>query len=222
MSLSEYEEFVFNAINKVNWKEMHKKQEKLRKILDLTNYVRIIGLGTDLKLCIRGRKAVNSAGENNIPDGEVFTSVVEDSAAGYITYSFPAVYLGKEFHEVRLEFKDGKVVKANASKGEEDLNEILNMDAGARYIGELGIGNNYKITKFTKDILFDEKIGGSIHLALGNGYSETLSKNKSGLHWDMIKDLRKKPSKNQPTNVSGGELWFDDKLVQKNGRWLIF
>ena len=106
--------------------------------------------------------------------------------------------------------KDGKVVTATAEKNEEALNKILDVDKGGRFIGELGIGNNFAISRFTKDILFDEKIGGSIHIALGAGYEETGSKNKSALHWDMIKDLRE-----------GGELWFDDKLVQKNGRWLI-
>ena len=108
-----------------------------------------------------------------------------------------------------MEFKNGKVVKATAEKGERDLNKILDTDKGARYLGELGIGNNYQISKFTKDILFDEKIGGTVHLALGKGYKDTLSKNKSAIHWDMIKDLRR-----------GGELWFDSKLVQKNGKWL--
>ena len=210
MSLSNYEDFVFSAINEVDWKKKFEEQEKLRKLIDRTREVHIIGVGTDLKLGISGRKAENASGKYNMPDGEVFTSVVEDQANGYIAYTYPALYLGREYHDIRLEFKDGKVIKANASKGERDLNKILDMDRGARFIGELGIGNNYKIKRFTKDILFDEKIGGSIHLALGKGYKETLSKNKSALHWDMIKDLR-----------DGGELWFDDKLVQKNGKWLL-
>jgi aminopeptidase len=209
MSLSEYEDFVFTAINKVDWKKVHKDQEKLRKLVDNTAKVRIVGKGTDLQVSIRGRKAVNAGGENNMPDGEVFTSVVENSTKGFITYSFPALYLGKEFHDVRLEFKSGKVVNASAEKGEKDLNKILDVDKGARYVGELGIGNNFKIQKFTKDILFDEKIGGTVHIALGKGYKETKSLNKSAIHWDMIKDLR-----------NGGELWFDDKLVQRNGRWI--
>lgn len=210
MSLAEYEDFVFNAINKVDWKKLQKDQEKLRKLVDKTSTIRIVGLDTDLTLSIKGRKAINAGGENNMPDGEVFTSVVEDSANGHIRYTYPAVYMGREFHNLSLEFKKGKVIKASASKGESDLNKILDMDQGARFIGELGIGNNFKITRFTKGILFDEKIGGSIHIALGKGFKETLSKNKSALHWDMIKDLRK-----------GGELWFDKRLVQKNGKWLI-
>lgn len=210
MSLSSYEDFVFGAINDVDWKEKYKEQERLVKKVNATKSVRIVGKGTDLSMVISGRKAINAGGEYNMPDGEVFTSVVENSTEGHITYSFPALYMGREFHNVMLEFKKGRVVKATADKGGVDLVRILDTDKGARIIGELGLGNNYKIQKFTKDILFDEKIGGSIHLALGRGYKETLSKNKSAIHWDMIKDLR-----------SGGELWFDGKLVQENGKWLI-
>lgn len=210
MSLSEYEDFVFSAINKVDWNKKFKEQEKLRKLVDKTSVVHIVGLRTDLTLNIKGRHAVNAGGSHNMPDGEVFTAPIENSANGFIEYSYPALYMGKEFHDIRLEFKNGKVAKATASKGEKDLNKILDMDAGSRYLGELGLGNNYQITKFTKDILFDEKIGGTIHLALGRGYKENGSKNDSALHWDMIKDLR-----------DGGELWFDKKLVQKNGKWFL-
>ena len=149
-------------------------------------------------------------GEANMPGGEVFTSVVEDSAEGYIHYTYPAIYGGNEVDGVKLWFEKGKVVKATAKKGEAFLNHMLDMDQGARYIGELGIGNNFKINKFIKSILFDEKIGGSVHLALGRSYTETLGKNESALHWDMIKDLR-----------LGGELYLDGTMVQKDGRWLI-
>src|SRR3990172_4440412 len=210
MSLSDYEDFVFSGIVGVDWEKKFKEQEKLRKRVDATREVHIVGVGTDLKLGIAGRKAENAGGKYNMPDGEVFTSVIENKANGFITFSYPALYLGREYTDIKLEFKNGKIVKANASKGEKDLQKILNTDKGARIIGELGLGNNYKINRFTKDILFDEKIGGSIHLALGRGYKETLSKNESAIHWDMIKDLR-----------SGGEIFFDDKLVQKNGKWLI-
>ena len=210
MSLSDYEDFVFSGINSVDWRKIFKTQEKLANLLTKTKKVRIVGPETDLMLGKAGRGAVNAGGENNMPDGEVFTSVVENEADGFITYSYPAIYMGKEFHNVRLEFKKGKVVKVSADKGENDLNKILGMDGGSRTLGELGIGNNYAIKCFTKDILFDEKIGGSIHLALGKGYKETGSKNESALHWDMIMDLRQE-----------GELWFDDKLVQKDGKWLL-
>ena len=220
MSLADYEEFVFSAINGVNWTEKQKEQEKLRKIVDEAKEVHIIGAETDLRMTISGRKSENGDGRFNMPDGEVFTSVVENSTSGFITYTFPAIYLGKEFHNIKLEFAGGKVIKASADKGQADLTKILDMDSGAKRIGELGIGNNFQITKFTKDILFDEKIGGSIHLALGKGYKETGSKNESALHWDMIKDLRKTAS-DKSLASQGGELWFDDKLVQKDGKWLI-
>ncbi len=210
MSLTEYEDFVFSAINKVDWKKVYKEQEELKNLVNKTKEVHIIGPETDLRLNITGRTAVNAGGEYNMPDGEVFTAPIENKTNGYITYTYPALYLGRDFHNVRLEFKDGKVTRANADKGESDLNKILDMDNGSRTLGELGIGNNFNISKFTKDILFDEKIGGSIHLALGKGYKENGSKNESGLHWDMIKDLR-----------HGGELWFDGKLAQKNGKWTL-
>ncbi len=210
MSLSEYEDFVFRAINSVNWRKKWRQQESLRKLMDKTDRVRILGSDTNLTLSIKGRKAENAGGNFNMPDGEVFTSVVENSASGHIRYTFPALYMGREFHNVELEFKYGKVIRATADKNEADLNKILNMDRGARFIGELGIGNNFAIKRFTKNILFDEKIGGTVHVALGKGYKETLSKNVSALHWDMIKDLR-----------NTGELWFDDRLVQKDGKWKI-
>lgn len=223
MSLSEYEDFVFGAINNVDWQRVKKQQEVVKKLMERTDNVRIIGKDTDLTLSIKGRRAVNCAGEFNMPDGEVFTSVVENSADGYISFTFPALYMGREFHNIRLEFNRGKVAKAKAGKNEADLNEILNMDRGARFIGELGIGNNFAIKSFTKDILFDEKIGGSVHIALGKGYKETGSKNISALHWDMIKDLRKTETDRNALGMAdvGGELWFDDKLVQRNGKWLI-
>lgn len=208
MSLAEYSDFVFKSINGVDWAKIFKEQERLKNLVNKTKIVRIVGKETDLALDITGRMAVNAGGEYNMPDGEVFTSPVENKTSGFITYTFPAIYMGKEFLNVRLEFKNGKVVRAVADKGQEDLNKILDMDSGSRTLGEFGIGNNYMIQKFTKDILFDEKIGGTIHLALGKGYKENGSKNESGLHWDMIKDLRE-----------DGELWFDGRLVQKNGKW---
>lgn len=217
MSLSEYEDFVFSGINDVDWEKKYRQQEELRKLFNNGRKVRIAGTDTDITMSIAGRKTESDAGEHNMPGGEVFTSVVENSTEGYITFTYPALYYGREFHEVRLEFKSGKAVKAQASKNEEALNKILDMDAGARRLGELGIGNNYKITRFTKDILFDEKIGGSVHMALGKGYKETLSKNKSALHWDMIKDLRPPAGR----AGEGGEIWLDGKLMQKDGDWVV-
>ena len=141
-------------------------------------------------------------------NGEVFTEPVKNSVNGYIEYSFPAIKSGKEVDGIKLEFKNGKVVKATATKNEKFLKEMINMDKGASYIGEFGIGTNFGITKFVKQILFDEKIGGTIHLALGKAYEETGGENKSALHWDMIKDLRK-----------GGQVIIDGKVIQKNGKF---
>ncbi|MFH1889551.1 MAG: aminopeptidase [Nanoarchaeota archaeon] len=210
MSLSDYEDFVFSSINDVSWNSLKEKQAKLKKLMDKTKLVKIVSKDTNLSFSIEGRKAESCFGSFNMPDGEVFTSVVENSVNGFITFSFPAIYLGREFENVRLEFKNGKVVKATSSKNEKDLNKILDSDRGARFIGKFGIGTNSKIQRFTKDILFDEKIGGTIHLALGRGYKETLSKNVSSIHWDMICDLR-----------TGGALSFDDKIVQLKGKWKI-
>jgi len=210
MSLVNYENFVFSSINNVNWNLLKVGQQKIKRLLDKTKIVKVVNKDTNLVFDIEGRKAKSCFGEANMPDGEVFTSVKENSVNGFITFSYPCIFMGREFENVRLEFKNGKVIKANSSENEKDLNRVLDTDSGVRYIGEFGIGNNYQIKEFTKEILFDEKIGGTIHLALGQGYKETLSKNKSSIHWDMICDLR-----------SGGALSFDDKLVQLGGKWKI-
>ncbi|MDD5178116.1 MAG: aminopeptidase, partial [Candidatus Nanoarchaeia archaeon] len=207
MSLKEFEDFVYKACL-VDWDEMKKKQEKLKKIIDHGNKVRIIGEETDIEMSIKGRTGVNRPGIFNIPDGEVFTSPVENSANGFISYTFPAIYSSKEVSGIKLRFEKGKLVKATAEKNEDLLKALIKMDHGASRLGELGIGTNYNIDKFIKNILFDEKIGGTIHLALGNSFKEAGGKNKSALHWDMIKDLRK-----------GGEILVDDKVIQRNGKF---
>ncbi|MBI5234939.1 MAG: aminopeptidase [Deltaproteobacteria bacterium] len=210
MSLEEYESFVYGATN-VNWAAVEKKEMKLKKALDVANEARIIGKDTDLRIGIKGRKAIACFGERNMPDGEVFLSPLEDSAEGRIYYEMPAIYQGREVLGIRLEFKAGKVVFASAEKNEPFLITMLDTDKGARFLGELGIGCNYGIKRFTKDILFDEKIGGTVHLAVGRSYEEAGGKNVSAIHWDMIKDLRE-----------GGALLLDGKAVQKNGRFLPF
>jgi aminopeptidase len=209
MSLSEFEDFVFGSIIKVDWKKLAQQQEKLVKRLNRGKRVKILAPDTDLSLSIAGRTAMKGNGENNMPDGEVFTSVVEESVEGQISYSYPAIYGGREVEGIRLRFKKGKVVEALARKGEDFLHKMLDTDRGARFVGELGIGNNYQIKRFVKSILFDEKIGGTVHLALGKGYKETGSRNESAIHWDMILDLRRE-----------GELYLDEKLIQKNGVWV--
>ncbi|RLF26720.1 MAG: aminopeptidase [Thermoplasmata archaeon] len=215
MSLQEYEDFVFKAshVDKRDpigyWMEMKKKQDKIVKLLSKKKVLRVVAKDTDLTLSVEGRKWINSHGKENFPDGEVFTGPVENSANGYITYSFPISHGGREVEDVRLEFKKGKVVKATASKGEKFLHSMLTMDKGASRIGEFAFGTNYGIKKYTKNTLFDEKIGGTIHIAVGSGYPETGSKNRSGLHWDMVCDLRK-----------DGEVYADGELIYKNGRFL--
>ena len=209
MSIAEYEDFLYGATN-VDWEKVKKEEAKLKRALDAGNEVRIVGEDTDMKISIKGRKAIACWGERNMPDGEVFLSPVEDSAEGYIYYEMPAIYQGREVTGIRLRFRGGKVVAANADKNENFLISMLDTDRGGRFLGELGVGVNYGIKKFSKDILFDEKIGGTVHLAVGRSYEEAGGKNKSAIHWDMIKDLRK-----------NGALYIDGKIIQKNGRFLI-
>jgi len=209
MSLHEFEDFVFNATN-IEWENESKKQDKLKKLLDNASTVRIVGEDTDISFSIKGRKAIKCDGHRNMPDGEVFIAPVDNSVNGHIAYSFPASYAGKEVTEIKLWFKEGRVVKFSADKNEDMLKEAINTDDGAKKIGEFGIGLNYTIKNHVKNTLFDEKIGGTIHLALGMAYPEGGGKNKSAIHWDMIKDLRKK-----------GQIIIDGKCIQKNGKWMI-
>jgi len=209
MSLEEYEDFLYGATN-IDWDKVRRKEMKLKGLLDKASEVRIVGKDTDLTLSIKGRKAIPCYGERNMPDGEVYLSPIESSAEGYIYYEMPAIYQGREVTGIRLRFRAGKVVEAHADKNEEFLLAMLDTDKGARYLGELGVGVNYGIQKFTKDILFDEKIGGTVHLAVGRSYESAGGKNHSAVHWDMIKDLRK-----------GGALYLDGKAIQKNGKFLV-
>jgi aminopeptidase len=208
MSLEEYENMLFDA-TLVDYQQMDREMDKIIDIFDKAETVRIVGKDTDLTFSIKDRKGIKCSGANNIPDGEVFYAPVTDSANGHIYYEFPAIRYGVQVDGIRLEFKDGKVVKATADKNEEFLNKMLDTDAGARFLGEFGIGLNYGIQKFIKNILFDEKIGGTIHLAVGNAYEESGGENRSIIHWDMIKELR-----------NGGEIYVDGRLVQKNGTFI--
>lgn len=209
MSLSEYEEFVYGATN-IDWSENSKYQDTIKEVFDAADQVHLVGPGTDLTFSIKGRPGIKCDGHNNMPDGEVFYAPVENSANGFITYDFPAIRQGKEVDGIRLEFKDGKVINASAKKNEDYLISCLNIDEGARFLGEFGIGVNYGIQKFTKDILFDEKIGGTIHLALGRAYGESGGTNQSAIHWDMIKDLR-----------VDGKILLDGRVVAQNGKFVF-
>lgn len=216
MSLSDYEEFVYGAMLLQHddpiaaWKAQGKEQQRIADFLTETRELRIVAKDTDLRLAIAGRQWVNADGTRNFPDGEVFSAPIEDSVNGVVTYTYPAIFGGREVDGIRLTFEHGRVVKAEAKIGDAFLNEMLDMDAGARTLGELGVGTNYNIQRFTKNMLFDEKIGGSIHLALGAGAPETGSVNVSSLHWDMLVDLR-----------DGGEVFADGRSVMKAGKWTI-
>jgi aminopeptidase len=212
MGLAEYEEFVFEAmaLNTEDpvafWKDRAAEQQRLIERLERAREVRITGPETDLTLSIEGRKFLNGDGKHNMPCGEVFTGPVEDSANGRVYFGVPVAVGGREVSGVRLRFEEGKVVEASAEKGEEYLKTMLDADAGARYLGELGIGTNFGIPRATRNILFDEKLGGTVHLAVGRSYAATGGKNDSSVHWDLISDLRE-----------GGALYADGELVQENG-----
>jgi len=210
MSEEEFKDFVFSSCL-IDYEEQERKQTILKKYLDEGKQVRIVGKNTDLTFSIEGRQGILCVGKRNMPDGEAFIAPVEDSTEGYIAYSYATMKNGQEVSGIRLKFEKGKVVEAKADKGEEFLNEVIKMDPGACKFGEFGIGTNQRIKTSVKQILFDEKIEYTIHLALGRAYKEGNGQNESALHWDMIKDLR-----------DGGRFEIDGKVIQENGKWLIF
>ena len=206
MSLEEYEDYLFSACC-IDWNKESEKQDKLKKLIDETRTVRISAPDTDLRFSIEDLPGIKCDGRFNMPDGEVFTAPVKNSVQGHITYNCPSIYQGKEYSGVRLEFSDGKIVNATADAGmTESLNKILDTDEGARYIGEFSLGINPGIRQPMRNILFDEKIFGSIHFTPGQAYDECDNGNRSAVHWDMVRIL-----------TDGGEIWFDDILIQKNG-----
>jgi aminopeptidase len=210
MSTEEYEDYVFGACC-IDWREESRKQERLKRLMDRTDRVRIRASDTDLTFSIKDLPGIKCDGRYNIPDGEVFTAPVRDSVEGYITYNCPTVYQGKEFTNIRLEFRQGRIVRATAPGGmEAGLNRILDTDEGARYVGEFAIGVNPGIRRPARNILFDEKIFGSIHFTPGQCYDECDNGNRSAVHWDMVKLLE-----------GDGEIWFDDLLIQKDGRFVL-
>lgn len=205
-SLPEYERLYYRAVDQ-DWAAMARMFRGAKRLLERTDRVRILGKETDLSFSIRGRRAIPCSGEYNLPDGEIFTGPVETSAEGKIFFEFPAIAGGREIAGIRLTFRRGKVVEASAEKNESYLKEMLAADPGACRLGEFGIGANAGVTEFTRDILLDEKMGGTIHLAVGRSYPESGGKNVSAVHWDMIKDLR-----------TEGELYLDGKPVLRSGR----
>lgn len=216
MSLDEYSEFLFkscyldldNPVDKL--KELDEKQTRWANYLNNVKKIHITGEKTDITFNVEGRKWISCSGLNNYPDGEVFTSPVEDGINGEIYFDYPQNYRGNSAHGVHLWIENGLVVKAEAERGEEFLHAMINMDEGSHGIGEIAIGTNDEIQEITGNILFDEKIGGAIHMAVGASYPETGGKNVSGLHWDMIKNMK-----------NGGKIYADGKLIYENGKMII-
>jgi aminopeptidase len=216
MSLAQYEDFVYGACHVAggedpiaHWEAVSAELNARARQLDGVRELRILGPDTDLRLVVEGRAWIASDGRHNMPDGEVFTSPVETGTEGEIYFAFPSIFQGQEVENVRLRFEGGRVVHAEASRGEDYLRALLDTDEGARVLGEVAFGLNYEIDRFTRDILFDEKIGGTMHVALGGGFDEAGTQNTSDLHWDLICDLRKE-----------GEVYADGELVWRAGTFL--
>jgi len=216
MSLEEYEDFVYSATFAnledpvAEWKRVRGVQDEKIDWLKGKKHIRLQGPNIDLELSIDGRTFINACGERNMPDGEIFTGPVEDSVNGWVRFSYPSIVGGRAVKGIQLRFDKGYVAEASAEENEELLMAQLDTDAGARYLGEFAIGTNFGIQQFTGNILFDEKIGGTVHMAVGMGYPDTGSKNRSAVHWDMICDMRK-----------DSEIHVDGELFYKNGAFVV-
>jgi len=215
MSLSEYQNFVYGADlldlpdPAAAWKKEGERQRALIGWLAGKDKAILKGSNIDLELSILGRAFAEASGHENFPDGEIYTSPVEQSVNGWVRFAYPAIYGGQEVVDIELWFEEGKIVKEKAAKGQDLLTALLNTDDGSRYLGEWGIGTNYGIQRFTKNMLFDEKIGGTIHLAVGHGFPEAGSRNESSLHWDMLCDMAE------------SEVTLDGELFYKNGQFAV-
>jgi aminopeptidase len=209
MSLDAAMEFFFHATLR-DWDQESRRYRRIRDLFQAATRVRVVGRDTDLSFSTAGRTYVVGDGHINMPDGEVYTAPVDDSAVGVIAFEYPGIYAGRSIAGIRLEFRAGEVVAASAETGEEFLQQILGIDDGARRIGEFGVGVNDGIDRFVGDILFDEKIAGTIHLALGRAYAECGGTNQSSLHWDLVKDLR-----------TEGAIELDGQRIFENGRYLV-
>ncbi|GAA4717198.1 aminopeptidase [Brevibacillus fulvus] len=211
MSTDAFEDFYFKVCT-LDYSKMSQAMDNLVALMEQTDEVRITGPGTDLTFSIKGIPAIKCAGDRNIPDGEVFTAPVKNSVNGVITYNTPSPYQGFTFDNIKLTFKDGRIVEATANDTER-INEVFDTDEGARYIGEFAIGVNPYIQNPMKDILFDEKIDGSFHFTPGQSYDEAPNGNKSSIHWDLVCIQR--------PDWGGGEIYFDGKLIRKDGRFVV-
>jgi len=215
MSLAQYEDFVYGAglVDRedavAQWTSFGQRLSRLAEWLGAKKELRVVADGTDLRLGVAGRRWISCDGKENFPDGEVFTGPVETSLEGAISFTFPAAFAGRSVEGIRLVFKEGEVVEGTARRGQEFLREMLAMDDGARRAGEFSFGMNESIQEFTRNTLFDEKIGGTVHLALGKSYPESGGTNQSGLHWDLVCDLRQ-----------GSEVYADGEVVYRDGSFL--
>ncbi len=215
MSLEEYKNFVYGTMHADTddpvsyWQRVREEQAQYVKLFEGKDKVILRGPNVDLRLSVKGRKFVNACGLSNMPDGEIFSAPVETSVNGWVRYTYPSVYEGRVVEDIELEFVEGRVLTAKAKQNQDFLLRMLDTDPGARHAGEFAIGLNFEVDKFTGNILFDEKIGGSFHMALGAGYPETGSQNKSQIHWDMICDMRK-----------DSEILVDGQVVYKNGKFI--
>ena len=215
MSLEEYKEFVYSACHlsadnpAEAWLNIRKDQQKIVDHLNQCESIRYVGPQTDISFSVDGRTWINSDGRVNMPSGEVFTGPVEESVEGIVHFDYPAIYLGREVKGVTFKVEKGKIIEWSAEKGQEVLDEVMSLK-GARYFGEAAIGTNYNIQRPTKNILFDEKIGGSIHMAVGQSYIQTGGKNESVIHWDLISDMKE-----------GGEIYADEELIYRDGKFLL-
>jgi aminopeptidase len=211
MSTAKFEDFYFNVCN-LDYAQMSKAMDPLQALMNRTDRVRIISPGTDIEFSIKGIGSVKCCGRRNIPDGEVYTAPIRDSVTGTITYNTPSVNSGITFEQIRFRFEQGKIVEATSSDSKR-LNEVLDTDEGARYIGEFSLGFNPHILQPMKDTLFDEKIDGSLHFTPGQAYEQADNGNRSSVHWDLV--LIQRPE------YGGGEIYFDDVLIRKDGRFII-
>ena len=212
MTSTEFMEFALRVMT-VNYKSMSELIKPLKKLMDKTDKVRIVSPGTDITFSIKGMSSIPCVGEMNIPDGELYSAPVKNSVNGTITYNTPSPYQGRVYNHVSLEFKDGKIINATCDDDNEKLNEIFNTDEGARYVGEFSLGFNPEILYPMGDILYDEKILGSIHFTPGQAYKDCYNGNDSGIHWDMVLIQRK--------DYGGGEIYFDDVLIRKDGMFVL-
>lgn len=215
MSSQELEELVFDAVTVTDWEEQKSKNQRIKQKFDQGSEVRIVGENNDLRFSLEGREGVNSYGKRNMPDGEVFYAPRKETLEGEIRFTYPGISNGAWIHDIKLCFENGEIVEFSATKNEDQLKSIIETDEGSKFIGEFGIGMNQSLDMFTGETLLDEKIAGTVHLAIGRAYKKSHpneeKRNKSAVHWDLIKDLR--------PEFGGGKIILDGEVVQEDGEW---